>query len=110
VSALSYLDAADILLVVLTSEETDNAYDDGMIGDSYFAWVTEATTKLQGDQIRISGMMNLSDVDDIFKNQKIEGICSEPLSNDRWVFHLVSDNDVGETRIFKISTPRSGLK
>ena len=46
-------------------------------------------------------MINLSDASNEFKNQKIEGICVERVSDDELLLHLISDNDNGESKLFK---------
>ena len=108
ISELCYVDTHDLLLITLTSEATDNAYDDGEIGDSYVAWIKDARTKLAGfpagahPEITCDGLINLADADDIFGQEKIEGICVESVKDNELVLHLVSDNDCGESRLFKI--------
>jgi hypothetical protein len=93
----------DLLLVTLTSEATDNSYDDGAIGNSYLGWVSSATTKLQDKNISLDGLVDLGEIDPIFKNEKIEGICAETVTATGATLHLISDNDLGESRLFKIS-------
>ncbi len=102
ISELCFIDLQNILFITLTSEATDNAYDDGEIGNSYIGWIYDATTKLHTHEVTLDGMINLGDVDEIFKNQKVEGICSEYVKPNELILHLVSDNDVGESRLFKV--------
>lgn len=102
ISELCFIDVQNILFITLTSEATDNAYDDGEIGNSYIGWIYDATTKLQSQEIVLDGLINLADVDAVFKSEKIEGICAESVTNNELILHLVSDNDAGESRLFKI--------
>lgn len=102
ISELCYIDLLDTLLITLTSEATDNAYDDGEIGNSYIAWINAARTKLHFKEISVDGMMDLGEVDAVFKNEKIEGICAESVTADELLLHMVSDNDKGESRLFKV--------
>ncbi len=101
-SELCYIQAMDMLLITLTSEAIDNAYDDGAIGDSYLGWINEASVKLKDHELKIDGIINLADVNPVFKKEKIEGICSESVTSSEVMLHLISDNDAGESRLFKI--------
>ena len=101
ISELSYVESRDMILFTFTSEGTNNAYDDGMIGGSYIGWVKNVGDKLRQAKLRLDGMINLSAASNEFKNQKIEGICVERVSEDELLLHLISDNDNGETKLFK---------
>ena len=101
ISELFYVESKDMILFTFTSEGTNNAYDDGMIGGSYIGWVKNVAEKLKQANLGLDGMISLSDASNEFKNQKIEGICVEHVSDDELLLHLVSDNDNGETKLFK---------
>jgi hypothetical protein len=101
-SELCYVEEKDMLLITLTSEATDNAYDDGEIGNSCIGWITNASTRLKAESLKLDGMVSLADVDPVFKNEKIEGVCMESVSGSDITLHLISDNDGGESRLFKI--------
>ncbi|HEX6225321.1 MAG TPA: hypothetical protein VFZ52_12965 [Chryseolinea sp.] len=102
ISEVCYVPSNNMLLFIFTSERTGNALDDGPIGDSYIAWVMNATAKLNPPAIKMEGMINLSDVSPQFKRQKIEGICLESAETDRLLLHLISDNDDGKSKLFKV--------
>ncbi|MVT10538.1 DUF6929 family protein [Chitinophaga tropicalis] len=103
VSELCYVEQEDVLLVLLSSEATGNAYDDGVIGDSYIGWIDHISQKLdEQNNISIDGIVNLSDVDPAFKGEKMEGICLAAIRNDGWYLHLVADNDQGASKLFYI--------
>ncbi len=102
VSDMTYVQAQDLLLFTLTSELTTNAYDDGAIGDSYIGWIDRASEKLKETSVAFDKLINLSDSNKEFKGEKIEGILAEEAQQDSLIIHLVSDNDAGETRLFKI--------
>ncbi|SFD16260.1 hypothetical protein SAMN05518672_101820 [Chitinophaga sp. CF118] len=102
ISELCYVESKDILLFTLSSEATNNAYDDGVIGDSYIGWVNGINQKLQRSDIVLDGLINLSDVDADFKSEKIEGVCIESASGNELILHLIADNDQGESRLFNI--------
>jgi hypothetical protein len=106
VSELCYAEEEDMLLVMLSSEATGNAYDDGAIGDSYFAWVNHVSRKLHGGNIQLDGLVNLSDADPAFKGEKIEGVCLSAIAGNEWYLHLVADNDQGASRLFHVKVSR----
>ncbi|WP_160713575.1 DUF6929 family protein [Chitinophaga solisilvae] len=102
VSELCYVTARDLLLLTLSSEETMNTTDDGSIGDSYLAWITEASKKITAPTVQTDGIINLSDIDTIFHQQKIEGVCVGKDEGDALLLHLVADNDCGDTSVFRV--------
>ena len=102
ISELCYVEQEDVLLVILSSEATTNAYDDGAIGDSYFAWIKDISQKLDGCDVTLDGLINLSDVDPAFKGEKMEGVCLSAITDQGWYLHLVADNDQGASRLFHI--------
>jgi hypothetical protein len=101
-SELCYIEQMDLLLVTLTSEATDDAFNDGAIGNSYLGWISEASLKIQEEELVIDGMIKLLDVNPVFKNEKIEGLCVERIDGPEVFVHLISDNDCGESRLFSI--------
>lgn len=103
VSELCYIPGKDLLLCTLSSEATTNAYDDGAIGDSYIGWITDISQKLSGTSLVLEGWLNLAEAHPIFNTEKIEGICLESSTEDSLILHLVSDNDGGESRLFKVT-------
>lgn len=102
ISELCYIEQEDLLLVLLSSEATANAYDDGTIGDSYIGWVTRFNEKSGISNIPLDGITNLSEIDPAFKGEKMEGICIAAVENNEWYLHLVADNDKGASKIFYI--------
>nr|WP_295866352.1 hypothetical protein [uncultured Chitinophaga sp.] len=102
VSELCYVEQQDALLVLLSSEATSNAYDDGVIGNSYLGWVTHISQQLNGGDIQLDGIVNLSDIDPVFKGEKMEGVCLSSIKGNDWYLHLVADNDQGASRLFYV--------
>lgn len=102
VSELCYVKEIDLLLITLSNEQTTNAYDDGEIGDSYVGWIESMQTKLNQTSLSLNDMVKLSNYDKIFIGQKIEGIFVESIAQRTLTIHLVSDNDQGESKLFKI--------
>lgn len=109
-SELCYVAEMDLLFITLTSEATSNAYDDGEIGNSYLGWIKGASEKLTSEEVTPDGIINLSEVDLSFAKEKIEGICVETVSADDITLHLIADNDLGESRLFKVKIPLGLLK
>jgi hypothetical protein len=101
-SELCYIRESDLLLITLASEETDNSYDDGEIGNSYLGWIQNASTKLQNEEVSIDALHSLADVDPVFATEKIEGVCVETITSSGATLHLISDNDSGESRLFQL--------
>ncbi|MCW3465755.1 DUF6929 family protein [Chitinophaga nivalis] len=103
ISELCYVAQHDLLLLAVSVEATANAYDDGEIGDSYIAWITNVSTRLHHRALTCDGYVALGAVSEVLKQQKIEGICVESITADSWILHLASDNDAGATGLFRIS-------
>ncbi len=96
------IDASDRLFFTASTEGTTNAYDDGLIGDSYIGWINNISKKKSARSIIPDGWLNLGNFDPAFKDQKIEGICIEEDDGKTMIIHLVADNDKGDTRLFKV--------
>jgi hypothetical protein len=100
-SELCYVKEHDVLFMTFSSEATTNSYDDGVIGDSFLAMINNASAKLKAGELHAENLINLTTVDAIFKNQKIEGICAEVAGN-KVILNLISDNDNGQSHLFKL--------
>jgi hypothetical protein len=105
ISDLFYLEEDDLLFFTASEEETANAIDDGLIGESYFGWISDFSKKLQMSSISPNQMINLSEVNRIFSGQKIEGLHVKK-HNSSYTLHLVSDNDKGLSRLYKLEFGR----
>src|SRR6218665_2039880 len=102
VSELCYVKEKDLLLLTLSTEPTANAYDDGAIGDSYIGWISAISTKLNQQEVAVEGIVNLPQAHKELAGEKIEGITIERVEDDTLITHLVSDNDKGQSRLFKL--------
>lgn len=102
VSELCYLSSRDMLLMTLSTELTDNAYEDGPVGDSYIGWVEKIESKVGQPTITLDGMQNLAESNAAFQGEKIEGICVERAHEGELIFHLISDDDLGHSTLFKV--------
>ena len=102
VSELCYVPFHDRLLMSLSTEGTDSSYEDGAIGDSYLGWINDTSSKIGRSVIEVDGLINLSECNSAFKGEKIEGLCVEMIANNEMTLHFVSDNDKGESTLFKV--------
>ena len=108
ISSLCYNAAYDFLFFTASVELTENAYDDGGIGDSYLGYIKNISALLHPDNfgrtsiIRPDALVNLSETSAVFTGQKIESICFEQMEGEKMIAHLVSDNDTGESTLFKV--------
>lgn len=102
ISDLCYVREKNILLLTLSSESTCNAFDDGAIGDSYIGWIKDYSNKINEPIQKLNGLINLCEVDAEFKGEKIEGLCVEEINGNELTLHFISDNDLGESKLFKL--------
>ncbi|MEJ7779208.1 MAG: hypothetical protein WKF68_06430 [Daejeonella sp.] len=100
ISGMDYDEPEDILLITFSSEDTPNSFDDGEIGESFLAIISNARQSLKKDTLTINRMIKLSDLSPEFNSQKIESVSIT--ANTRELL-LVADDDKGNTRLFKIS-------
>lgn len=103
ISGLEYNAEEDILFFVASTELTANAYDDGAIGDSYIGWINNFSKQRKQTQIVVDACINLPEIDKRFLHEKIESICVEAWQDNAAIVHLVSDNDNGVSRLFKLT-------
>lgn len=103
ISELCFVESKNLLLFTVSSEFTGNAFDDGAIGDSYVGWVNNISQNMHLHVISADGMMSLPLADKEFSKEKIEGICVESIKGNEFIIHLLSDNDNGKSKLFKVT-------
>ena len=101
-SGLFYVKSKDVLLLTSSEEETENAVSDGSIGESYLGIIYDFSKKMNDVELRPDQLIKLSGVDKAFIKQKVESVCVEKEESNELILHLVSDNDNGRSKIFKI--------
>lgn len=101
-SGLTYSEKNDVLLYTASTEDHENSYEDGKIGDSYFGVIENAYRKLYRRKVRINQQVRLSEIHDQFIGQKIESVCIQTDKRNRMKLHLVADNDKGGSFFFKV--------
>ncbi len=99
ISGMDYDTSEDILFITFSSEETSNSYDDGQIGESYLAFITNAAQALEQDRLVLTEIVTLSDLSPEFADQKIESVA---LTKDARRLLLVADDDKGNTKLFTL--------
>ena len=105
VSGLYYVKEKDMLLLTASEEETKDAINDGMIGESYLGIINRFSKRLNDTTLKPDQFIKLSDIHPEFSRQKIESVCAEKPGTDELILHLVADNDNGKSRIFKMRFP-----
>ncbi|NEU07393.1 hypothetical protein GZH53_03615 [Flavihumibacter sp. R14] len=103
ISGMSYLEKEDVLLLTTSTENTASAYDDGEIGQSSLGLIYNISDKLSDHPLSPDAWIDLQAIHPDFEGQKIESVCS--LKTDeagRTTIILVSDDDKGGTRLFRL--------
>ncbi len=101
-SGLTYSYKNDWLILTASTEDTDNAIDDGAIGDSYLGIIENISRKIKRKRIKINEWFNFSEVNEKFSGFKIESVCIQADKEKKLKLHLVADNDKGESFLFKV--------
>ncbi|WP_127125028.1 DUF6929 family protein [Pseudoflavitalea rhizosphaerae] len=102
ISGLAYSLLNDTLIFTASTEQTDNAVDDGSIGDSYLGIIENASRKIGRKSLKVNELINLGEVHELFKGFKIESVCIQSEKSNRMKLHLVADNDTGKSYLFKV--------
>lgn len=101
-SGLTYSYQNDWLILTASVEDTDNAIDDGLIGDSYLGVIENISRKIGRSRLKLNSLFNLAKLDKTFKGHKIESVCIQGDKEHRLKLHLVADNDTGDSHLFKV--------
>ncbi len=102
VSGLTYSPKNDWLIFTASTEVTQNAYDDGEIGESYLGIIENASRKIGRKSMKVNGIVPLSQFHQSFTKKKVESLCIQRDKTSKLKLHLVADNDTGVTHLFKI--------
>ncbi|HQV60518.1 MAG TPA: hypothetical protein PLO70_06440 [Chitinophagaceae bacterium] len=102
VSGLDYSNKSDRLLLTVSTEDTRNSIDDGTIGKSYLWIVENISAKKRWKAINPDKIIDLEDVDDRFKGQKVESVCILAESDNSITLLLAADNDNGSSTLFRV--------
>jgi len=110
ISGLCYAKESDQLIMTVSTEDTRNAYDDGTIGKSYLWIINNISNKLDNKTLSPDKIIDLEEIDPLFKKQKIESAIVIRETNELINLVLVADNDDGSSTIFRFSLKKSSLK
>ncbi len=102
ISGMAYSIINDCLIFTASTELTENAVDDGPIGDSYLGIIENASRKIGRKNMKVNELLNLSGTHELFKGFKIESVCIQSEKERRMKLHLVADNDTGKSYLFKV--------
>lgn len=102
VSGIAYAKRSDRLILTLSTENTRNNYDDGEIGKSYLWIVHNISNKKRWSAINPDQVIDLQEMDNRFKGQKIESVCVIKETNNFLHLLLAADNDNGTSTLFKV--------
>ncbi|MEO7800505.1 MAG: hypothetical protein ABIR81_00820 [Ginsengibacter sp.] len=102
VSGLDYSRKQDKLWLSVSTENTANSIDDGEIGKSYLWMINDISAKRRLSAINPSKIFDLEELDNRFKGEKIESVCVVAHNKNSTELVLVSDNDKGTSKLFKI--------
>ena len=103
ISGLCYAQESDLLIMTVSTEDTRNSYDDGMIGKSYLWIINNISNKLDNKILSPDKIIDLEELDLRFKKQKIESATVIGEINDLIHLVIVADNDDGSSTIFKMN-------
>jgi len=102
ISGMSYLPEKDVLLITSSEENTNSAYDDGEIGESFMGVIYQISEKLSSSTLKPDKWIRLSDLHSDFSQQKIESVGTFRAGQDNKLI-LISDDDLGGTKLFSLN-------
>ena len=102
ISSLQYIKEKDWLIVTASVEETASSYADGAIGNSYIGLIKNFSSAIKNTSISLDKWIDLAALIPQLQKQKIEGLTVEAITSNSMMLHLVSDNDNGESTIYKV--------
>lgn len=103
VSGLEYSKLSDKLLLTVSTENTNNAIQDGTIGKSYLWIINNISVKKNMIAINPNTIIDLEALDERFKGHKIESVCIISENKKQMQLVLVADDDKGTSDLFKIT-------
>ena len=107
ISGLCYAKESDKLIMTVSTEDTKNSYEDGVIGKSYLWIINDISTKINSLALGSKRVIDLEYIDSRFKGQKIESAVVISETNTLLYLALVADNDDGSSTVFKMSITKT---
>jgi len=102
ISGLEYSKKSDRLLLTVSTENTYNTHSDGVIGKSYLWIINDITSKRRFSAVNPNRIIDLEEVDQRFRGQKIESVCIITETRKQMELLLVSDDDRGGSSLFRV--------
>jgi len=102
ISGLDYSYISDQLFMTISTENTFSAYEDGEIGQSYLWIINDFSSKMNHHRLDPDKIINLSNFDQRFNEQKIESVCILSENNREKILALTADDDKGGTVLFRL--------
>ena len=102
ISGLAYARRSDRLILTVSTEDTRNSMDDGAIGKSYLWIIKNISSKKRWKAFNPDQVIDLEEMDQRFKGQKIESVCVLKETNNFLHLALAADNDDGSSTIFRL--------
>jgi len=102
ISGLEYVAQKDLMLFTASTELTQNAFEDGEIGDSYIGYIQNFSQQIKQSTIKIDTLINLTPILRQKDLQKIESVAVEKVRGNIITLHLASDNDDGSSYLFRL--------
>jgi hypothetical protein len=108
VSGIAYSKKSDRLVLTVSTEDTRNTIDDGVIGKSYLWIIDDISSKRQKGwkAINPDQVIDLGAIDPKFNGQKIESVCVTKETKNFLHLVLAADNDDGSSTIFRLITEK----
>ncbi|MEO6489587.1 MAG: hypothetical protein ABIO04_06575 [Ferruginibacter sp.] len=101
ISGLDYSWKSDTLLMTVSTEDTNNSFADGTIGQSFIAVIKNISFDSNFIKPAIQ-KIDLEVLDQKFKGHKIESIAIVSENDQVWEIVLASDDDMGGSVLFKL--------
>jgi len=102
ISGLDYSYISDQLFMTISTENTFSVHEDGEIGQSYLWIINDLSSKMNLHRLYPDKIINLSNIDQRFNEQKIESVCILSEDNKEKVLILTADDDKGGTVLFRL--------
>ena len=102
ISGMTYVKEKDLLLFTASTEDTPNAVTDGTIGTSYIGYIKNISKKINNSPVKATKLISISKYLKEKSAQKIESITVEKMNKKNGIVHLATDNDNGESTLFKL--------
>jgi hypothetical protein len=106
ISGIDYSAKSDRLFLTVSTENTYSSFADGDIGKSYLWIINDFISKIRLTAFNPDQIIDLTAMDKRFDKQKIESVCIATENRNKFELVLISDNDDGQSSLFRIKIPK----